>query len=64
MISFALTKRDNCISYELEIKGLFSTCSKFIMNLSESLDVFLVYEIVFLSSDFTNTYFSFLDHFL
>jgi hypothetical protein len=64
MMSLKSMERRYCCLTELESKGLFSTCSKFIMNLSESLDVFLVYEIVFLSSDFTNTYFSFLDHFL
>ena len=38
MISFALTKRDNCISYELEIKGLVSACSKFKQMLGDSFD--------------------------
>jgi len=28
-----------CCSYELESKGLFSTCSKFIMYLGNSMDV-------------------------
>lgn len=41
-------------------KGLLATRES--LKTGESMDVFLVYEIVFLSSDFTNTYFSFLDH--
>ncbi len=39
MMSMKSMEKSYCCLTELESKGLFSTCSKFIMNLGESLDV-------------------------